>query len=325
MREYNARRDLDGMYDLGEVAYAEDFTRIGRSAKAGMERERRVVAALSVLGKVFPGLRDASPGFVWEDDGRIVSVVLLARVGLAGDRWSIETVATHPDYRRRGLARRLVEKAVGSIRDRGGTVCTLKVRADNEPAYSLYRDLGFEHYDSTAHLKLDGIPEIPTPRMNGYEVQAASPKVWFRSWEARFDLALRETPEAVQRILPVSPFQYRRPGFARFLAPAVIRLSGRRIDHFLVEARDRLVATLTVDADVAGEGNHDLIVCADPEHASSLAAALVDRGLRGLAGFPALRILAETRASNEVMLRVFEDRGFEAISTWHWLGLRLDG
>ena len=325
LRDYNARKDLDGLYDLGEVAYAEDYARIGRSAKAGMERERRVVAVISLLGKVFPGLRDASRGFVWEDEERIVSVVLFVRLGLAGDRWSIETVATHPDYRRRGLARRLVEKAVASIRDRGGAVCTLKVRADNAPAYGLYRDLGFEHYDSTAHLKLDGIPETASPRMNGYNVQAASQKAWFRSWEARFDLALRETPQDVQRILPVSPFQYRRPAFARFLAPAVIRLSGRCIDHFLVEDRDRLAATLMIDADAAGEGNHDLTVCVDPEHAPSLAAALVDKSLRGLAGFAALPVLTETRASNDVMLRAFEDRGFDTISTWHWLGRRLDG
>jgi len=324
LREYNARKDLENLYDLGEVAYAEDYARIGRSAKAGMDRERRVVAAVTLLGKVFPGLRDASKGFVWEDEGRIVSVVLLARVGLAGDRWSIETVATHPDYRRRGLARRLVEQAIDSIRDRSGAVCTLKVRAENAPAYALYCDLGFVHYDSTAHLKLDEVRGTIAPRMNGYAVREATPTEWFGSWEARFGLALRETPEAVQRILPVSPFQYRRPAFARFLAPAVIRLSGRRIDHFLVEDRDRLVATLAVDADAAGEGNHDLRVCVDPEHAPALAAALVDKGLRGLAGFAALPVLAETRASNRIVIRAFEDRGFETISTWHWLGLRLD-
>jgi GNAT superfamily N-acetyltransferase len=115
VRKYDARRDLDGLYDLAEVAYAEDYARIGRPAKAGMDRERRTVALLSVLERALPRLRDVQPGFVCEADGELVSVVLFARVGLVGDRWSIETVATHPDHRRQGLASALLKRAVESI------------------------------------------------------------------------------------------------------------------------------------------------------------------------------------------------------------------
>lgn len=141
LRAYGAGRDLAGIYDLTEVAYVEDYCRIGRSARAGMERERRTVAAVSLLGRIFSAIRDVTPGFVWEHEGRIVSFVHFARVGMAGDRWSIESVATHPDHQRRGLARRLVERAIDAIRERGGKTVTLKVRADNDPAYGLYRSL----------------------------------------------------------------------------------------------------------------------------------------------------------------------------------------
>jgi len=106
---------LDGLYDLEEVAYAEDYARIGRSAKAGMDRGRRLVAFTSLLERVLPKLRDVQPGFICEVGGEIVSVVLFSRVGLAGDRHSIETVATHPAHRRQGQARTLIEKAIGSI------------------------------------------------------------------------------------------------------------------------------------------------------------------------------------------------------------------
>jgi hypothetical protein len=64
-----------------------------------MDRERRLVALVSLLGRVLPKLRDVRPGLAREADGRLVSLVLLSRVGLAGDRWSIETVATHPARR----------------------------------------------------------------------------------------------------------------------------------------------------------------------------------------------------------------------------------
>ena len=325
MRAYDARRDSGSLYDLAEVAYAADYARIGRSARAGVERERRVVAALSLLGRIFPRLRDLSLGYVWEDRGRIVSAVCSARVGLPGDRWSIETVATHPDHRRCGLARRLVERAVAAIRDRGGAICTLKVRADNEPAYALYRALGFEHYDSTCQLRADAIESSSVPEVDGYRVHAASNAEWFRSWRDRLDLARRETPEGVQRILPVVASQVRRPGFARLVAPTLARLSGRRIDYVFAERGGRLVATLAVHADAAGGRTHEFEAVIDPDHASDLAAPLVDRALGALAGVSSAPVLTETRPSNASLLDALVDRRFETISRWHWLGRRLSG
>jgi len=325
MRAYDARRDLESLCDLAEVAYAADYARIGRRASAGVERERRVVAALSLLGRIFPRLRDLSLGYVWEDRGRIVSAVCFARVGLSGDRWSIETVATHPDHRRCGLARRLVERAVVAIRDRGGSVCTLKARADNEAAYALYQDLGFEHYDSTWQLRADAIEPSSDAEVNGYRLRAASSAEWFRSWSDRLDLARRETPEAVQRILPVAASQVRRPGFARVVAPALARLSGRRVDHVFVECGGRLVATLAVHADVDGGRTHEFDAVIDPDHLSNLAVPLVDRALGTLAGVSPAPVLTETRPSNTSLLDALADRRFEAISRWHWLGRRLSG
>jgi ribosomal protein S18 acetylase RimI-like enzyme len=236
VRKYDARRDLDGLYDLAEVAYAEDYARIGRPAKAGMDRERRTVALLSVLERALPRLRDVQPGFVCEADGELVSVVLFARVGLVGDRWSIETVATHPDHRRQGLASALLKRAIESIRGRGGRLCTLKVRSDNEEAYGLYRSLGFQHYDTTVHVKLDrGIPaEIPRPGLEAYDARAVSTKVRFGSWRERHDLAVRETPDDVQRTIPLSPAQFRRSAFFPYLAPVVTRLAGQRVERHLV-------------------------------------------------------------------------------------------
>jgi ribosomal protein S18 acetylase RimI-like enzyme len=326
LREYDPRTDLDALYDLAEVAYVEDYARIGRSAKAGMDRERRLVALLSLLGRFFPKLRDAQPGFVYEADGALVSVVLFARVGLAGDRWSIETVATHPAYRRHGLARMLVTKAIEAIRDRGGSVCTLKVRSDNPGAYALYRNLGFTHYDSTAHLKLcaAGQARAVPAALAGYAGRAASARAWFRSWRERHDLAVRETPAEVQRILPVSVFQFRRPAFVSYLAPLVPRLAGLRVERHLIDCEGRLVATLAVNADDTGEKTHEFSLVIDPAHQERLAPALVDRALGAFGRAPDLPVLTETRETNTPTLRALESRGFEAISTWHWLGLRLE-
>lgn len=59
------------------------------------------------------------------------------------DELHVNNVASHRDYRRIGVGRGLMESAIDEARLRGGTQVVLEVRASNESAQLLYRDLGF--------------------------------------------------------------------------------------------------------------------------------------------------------------------------------------
>jgi ribosomal protein S18 acetylase RimI-like enzyme len=50
-----------------------------------------------------------------------------------------------PEYRGRGLGRRLLESCVARAKDAGITRVTLEARADNERALHLYERAGFQH------------------------------------------------------------------------------------------------------------------------------------------------------------------------------------
>ena len=52
-------------------------------------------------------------------------------------------VAVHPDYRRRGIARALIEALVRALKERESYSLTLEVRVSNMPAIALYADMGF--------------------------------------------------------------------------------------------------------------------------------------------------------------------------------------
>ena len=52
-------------------------------------------------------------------------------------------LAVHPDYRRRGIARKLVLELIEQLKTQGSHVLILEVRASNDPAIALYTDLGF--------------------------------------------------------------------------------------------------------------------------------------------------------------------------------------
>ena len=52
-------------------------------------------------------------------------------------------VAVHPDFRRQGVAEKLVLELVAALAKRDNHCLTLEVRASNAPAISLYEKLGF--------------------------------------------------------------------------------------------------------------------------------------------------------------------------------------
>lgn len=53
-------------------------------------------------------------------------------------------IATHPDYRKQGIATALITGLMEALEASGSHSLMLEVRASNEPAVSVYRNLGFE-------------------------------------------------------------------------------------------------------------------------------------------------------------------------------------
>ena len=70
-------------------------------------------------------------------------------VGYVGSQTVIDmtdmmNIAVHPDFRRRGVAKMLVERLVDALKDRQSRCLMLEVRASNAPATALYEKLGFQ-------------------------------------------------------------------------------------------------------------------------------------------------------------------------------------
>ena len=59
------------------------------------------------------------------------------------DEFTVARIASLPSFRRRGIARALLGRAIATARASGVTVVFLEVRAGNVPAIALYESVGF--------------------------------------------------------------------------------------------------------------------------------------------------------------------------------------
>ncbi|MFN2122967.1 MAG: GNAT family N-acetyltransferase, partial [Candidatus Promineifilaceae bacterium] len=94
------------------------------------------------LWRMDPFLSRLNSGFVWEEDARIVGNVTLLPTANP-QRYLVANVAIQSGYRRRGIARALMEEAQKAVKNRGGTEVRLQVERENEPAKALYISLGY--------------------------------------------------------------------------------------------------------------------------------------------------------------------------------------
>ena len=79
--------------------------------------------------------------WVAELEGRVVGLLIQWMIV---DETHIATLATHPDFRRQGIAKQLLVNALESAHAEGARMALLEVRAGNEAAQSMYKKFGFE-------------------------------------------------------------------------------------------------------------------------------------------------------------------------------------
>jgi ribosomal protein S18 acetylase RimI-like enzyme len=187
MRPLNVWRDLMPIADLIELCFGATLDAEGRSSVNRMRRNAHNSAFLNWTSRAMDSTSLPFSGYVWEDGGRIVGNVSLIPFHQRGKKiYLIANVATHPDYRRRGIAHTLTERAVQHARDHKTDSIWLHVREDNPGAIYLYERLGFaEQARRTSwNAPSRGAPENPYPRLS---TQPKAPQHWEvqREWLER--------------------------------------------------------------------------------------------------------------------------------------------
>ncbi len=144
LRPMDPRKDLNGVADLIDMCFNFQMDEDGREYVRQIRRVAQSQKSLFSMSHNLSGTGVPMHGFVWEVDGKLVgnlTIIPFLREG----KWNylIANVATNPDYRRQGIARKMTLSALDYIHERGGHSAWLQVRDDNHAAYDLYASLGF--------------------------------------------------------------------------------------------------------------------------------------------------------------------------------------
>lgn len=148
------KEDLDDVLKCVEESFVEEFEIKGFDPDVWRKIVRR---RYSVGGRIifgFLGLLRKEPirFFIAEENGKVVGTIMIEKRRKLG---YLGTVTVHPDFRRKGIATKLMETAINYARKRKIANTILHVISTNNPAKGLYQKLGFKKFEEIVFLTAD--------------------------------------------------------------------------------------------------------------------------------------------------------------------------
>jgi len=180
-RPLNPMRDLGAVADLLEAVFGRNLDASGRR----MIREARMMSRIGPLLYLLSPFSQASaglnPGLVWEEDDKIVGNVTIMPSQNRSGRWQMANVAVHPDYRRRGIATRLLDATIEHVRQRNGCSVSLQVKGDST-GVALYEQLGFQSLGAVTRWQLTGRLQLDQILAQSRPLRKARRDDWTAIW-----------------------------------------------------------------------------------------------------------------------------------------------
>lgn len=176
-RPINLNKDIPQVLQLLDLVFGNTMDYESRQLLSSSLRSSSQPSFMWRLSAVASKL---SLGFIWEQDGRIIGNVTVLTTNTPG-RYLVVNVAVHPNYRRQGIARALMQQVTNLVRSRHGNQIMLQVVHDNQAAIDLYHDLHYQTlgtmtawYGAVSRLPLidatlDHTPAPPIRSMRAHE------------------------------------------------------------------------------------------------------------------------------------------------------------
>lgn len=113
------KEDVDGLYEVSSLSLKETWS----------------------LGSIAQELSNKFARYIVCKDGD--KVIGFIGAWLIASEGQITNLAVHPDYRKKGIGKKLMKSLISSLKEEGCNAITLEVRESNTVAKNLYKNLGF--------------------------------------------------------------------------------------------------------------------------------------------------------------------------------------
>ena len=280
---------------------------------------KRLWPLLRVVRIFVPLFRDVLCGFIGEEDGKPVGLINYMRERDAPE-WYIANVTVLPAYRRRGMARRLVAATLQELRQRKARVAFLNVVTGNDPAFNLYKEMGFEAF--TASSDYDFQKDTPVTAQSipeGYKLKSLSRF----DWQSRFAFARRVTPEHITRYEPVLEERFRIPVIMPLFMSLFESAGGSHSERFAIHtSNDEIVGLGQYSYRTRPGGTNFAKLSIDPAH-PKLAEFILRHAFSTIQReSPGRRIELGLEDWEAALIQCAEDMGCEKRLGYHRMGLR---
>jgi GNAT superfamily N-acetyltransferase len=222
-RPINLNRDIPKVLQLLELVFGESLRGDSRQMAQSVG-----IDAPPFMYRLNLGMTRLAPGFVWEENGRIIGNATLIRTKSA-NRYHVVNVAVHPDHRRRGIARMLMESIMEMVQHEGGHTIMLQVVKDNKPAIDLYKSLRFRALGSVTswYSAVSRIQAIPASV--GLQEPLSIRELKRSEWRSAYNLDLLSLPSDLNWPEPITDDAY-QTGFFRQVSHF---MNGRQVETWV--------------------------------------------------------------------------------------------
>ena len=256
-------------------------------------------------------LKNIPAGYVWQEQGRIVGNVSIIPAKTPG-RYILANVAVHPAYRRRGIARLLLQQTLEQLATRQGYAVLLQVEQSNPQAIALYRSLGFADLGATTtwllasgRLRQLAVPnsERSPDRFGDYLLRPLRPPEWRTAW--------RLDQNSYPYNLDPLPHQTYKNGWWHWLENF---FNGRQVESWVaVNLAGRMLGLATITSQWGQ--HHELTLRIDPAGRGHLERLLLAKLLRRLSYLAHRNVRIDHPAGDDHLTNLFHEANFTSQRT----------
>ncbi|MFZ6027801.1 MAG: GNAT family N-acetyltransferase [Chloroflexota bacterium] len=237
------------------------------------EQEQNYIDQIRSLSRLWPLFRvvnffspeamDNFRGYIWDEGSQPVGVVTGGCGGV--DRWEIGFLAVLPEYRKRGIAKQLLQSMLDYIKQRNGKTVTLSVVSGNLPAFQFYERLGFVPYLTEKAFCYPISSPLQTTDFSFLARYKLEPLRHF-NYKPLYELDRQIIPASVTQYQPVELDSYQTPLLQELFFSLMDKLAGVLAKDIFVCINQDAVAWGSSRARTRPGGINSISIRANPSH-----------------------------------------------------------